>query len=198
MCCAPAGLMQSRSIGMPRISGDFSRDFRARQQPANTRLCALTQLDLDRANLRRAGDRVLQSRHTEAAIRFATSEVPGADLPHQVAAFQMVRGDATFPRALKATGDLAATIQRLDGRPAQRSEAHPRDVDDGCRSKRTSPSTGSAHHLRAWNLELGIERRITRMSDLQRKRIVLDDQVAGLQLHLVVGTEAEVIVLAFG
>ena len=35
------------------------------------------------------------------------------------------------------------------------------------------------------------------MISLQRKGIVLDDQITRLELHLVVGTEAEVAVLAF-
>ena len=190
--------MQSRSIGMPRISAISAADLRARQQPADTRLCALTQLDLDRANLRRARDRVLQSRHAEATVRFATTEVPGADLPHQIAALQVVRRHAAFARALQATGNLAAAIERLHGRPAQRPEAHARHVDDRCRPERPRPPRGAAHHFRARNPELRIELRIARMIGRQRKGVVLDDQVVRLQLHLVVGAEAEVVVLAFG
>src|SRR4249920_1152419 len=98
----------------------------------------------------------------------------------------MVRGDTAFACALKATSDLTTAIQRLHGRPAQRSEAHSRDVDDGGRPKRTRPPPGSAHHLRAWNPELRIESLITRMISLQRKGVVLDDEITRLQLHLVV------------
>ena len=37
----------------------------------------------------------------------------------QIAAFQVMQGDAAFPRALKAAGDLAATIEGFHSWPAQ-------------------------------------------------------------------------------
>src|SRR3954469_167390 len=107
----------------------------------------------------------------------------------------MVRRNAPLSCALKATGDVAATIERLHGGPAQRPKAHARDVDDRGRAKGTRPRPAAPHHLCAWNPELRIECRIARMKDLKGKRIVLDDQVARLQLHLVVRPEAEVVVL---
>src|SRR4051795_8626913 len=109
----------------------------------------------------------------------------------------MVRRHAPFSSALKAPRDLAATIERLDGWPAQRPKAHARDVDDRRRTKGMRPRPAAPHHLCAWNPELRIECRIAGMMDLQGKRIVFDDQVARLQLHLVVGPEAEVVVLPF-
>ena len=66
---------------------------------------------------------------------------------------------------------------------------------DAGRNARGAPP-GAAHHLRARNLELRIELRIARMIGRQGKGVVLDDEVVRLQLHLVVGAEAEVVVLA--
>ena len=48
--------------------GDLAGDLRPRQHAADARLRALTELDLDRANLRCARDRVLQPRHAEAPV----------------------------------------------------------------------------------------------------------------------------------
>jgi hypothetical protein len=66
--------------------GDLRRDLRLRQEPAHARLRALTQLDLDRTNLRRPGDRSFQPRHTETPIGLATSEIARPNLPHEIAA----------------------------------------------------------------------------------------------------------------
>ena len=48
--------------------GDLRGDLGAREQAADTRLGALTEFDLDRANLWRACDDVFQPRHAEVAI----------------------------------------------------------------------------------------------------------------------------------
>src|SRR3954467_11835962 len=109
----------------------------------------------------------------------------------------MVRRNAPLSCALKATGDVAATIERLHGWPAQRPKTHARDVDDRRRAKRTRPRAAAPHHLCARNSELRIECRMAWMMDLEGERIVFDDQVARLQLHLVVGPEAKVVVLPF-
>src|SRR5690606_670360 len=69
--------------------GDFSGDLGPRQQPADAGLCALTQLDLDSANLRRPRDGVLELRHAEAPIGFSAAEVTGAHLPDQVTALKV-------------------------------------------------------------------------------------------------------------
>ena len=68
---------------------------------------------------------------------------------------------------------------------------------DGGRKALRSPA-GRTQHFRARNPELRIECRIAGMVGRQRKGVVLDDEVVRLQLHLVVGTEAEVVVLALG
>ena len=182
----------------PSNRGDLGADLGAREQPTDTRLRALTELDLDGADLRRARDHVLQSRHAEAAVGLAAAEVAGADLPHEIAAHQVVRRHAALSRALQATRHLAAAVERLHRRPAQRTEAHARDVDDRCRPEGPRPLPGSAHDLGARNPELRVELGISGMVAWQRKRGVLDDQVVRLQFHLVVGAETEVVVLALG
>ena len=62
---------------------DLRADLRPRQQAAGAGLGALTQFDLDRANLRTPRDGLLQPRHAEAAVGLTAAEVAGADLPNQ-------------------------------------------------------------------------------------------------------------------
>ena len=81
--CA-AGLAQSRSRGDAARLRNLRADLRLRQQAAGTRLGALTQFDLDRANLRTPRDGLLQPRQAEAAVGLTAAEVAGADLPDQV------------------------------------------------------------------------------------------------------------------
>src|SRR5262249_55919366 len=92
--------------------GDLAADLRARQDAAKTRLGALTELDFDRPDLRATRHRLRQPRHAEAAVRLAASEVPGADLPDEIAALQVMRGDAALSGALQAAGNLCAAVQR--------------------------------------------------------------------------------------
>src|SRR4051794_10553015 len=85
-----------------------------------------------------------------------------------------------------------------NGRPAQRPEAHPGHVDDRGWPEGASSAACAAHEFRARYSRLWIESGIAGMTRRQREGAVLDDQVVRLQLHLVVGAEAEVIVFALG
>ena len=170
---------------------DLRADLRPRQQAAGAGLGALTQFDLDRANLRTPRDGLLQPRHAEAAVGLTAAEVAGADLPDQVPSVEVIWRDAPFAGVVQAAGDLRPAVERFDRRAAQGSEAHARDVDDRRRTERLRASAGRAEHFRARNRALRVVRRVAGHGRLQRKRLVLDDEVIGLSLHVLVGAEPE-------
>ena len=114
---------------------DLRRHLRRRQHPAEARLRALRELDLDRAH-RRAGDRLLQVLQREAPLRVAAAEVAGADLEDQLAAVAVVRREPALAGALQAAGEPAALVERLHRRARQRAEAHARDVHERARPER--------------------------------------------------------------
>ena len=170
---------------------DLRADLRLRQQAAGTRLGALTQFDLDRANLRTPRDGLLQPRQAEAAVGLTAAEVAGADLPDQVSPVEVIGRDAPFAGIVQAARDLRPAVERFDRRAAQGSEAHARDVDDRRRAERLHAAARRAEHFRARNRALRVVRRVAGTGRLQRKRLVLDDEVIGLSLHLLVGAESE-------
>ena len=130
---------------------DLRADLRPRQQAAGAGLGALTQFDLDRANLRTPRDGLLQPRHAEAAVGLTAAEVAGADLPDQLPSVEVIWRDAPFAGVVQAAGDLCPAVERFDRRAAQGSEAHARDVDDRRRTERLRASAGHAEHFRARN-----------------------------------------------
>ena len=188
--CA-AGLAQFPIARNAASLRDLRADLRLRQQAAGTWLGALTQFDLDRANLRTPRDGLLQPRHAEAAVGLTAAEVASADLPDQLPSVEVIWRDAPFAGVVQAARDLRPAVERLDRRAAQGSEAHARDVDDRRRAKRLRASARRAEHFRARNRALRVVRRVAGHGRLQRKRIVLDDEVIGLLLHVLVGAEPE-------
>ena len=76
---------------MPRVSAISTLILRLRQQTAEARFRALTQLDLDRANLGTPLDGLFQPRHAEAAVGVTAAKVPGAKLPDEIPALQVIR-----------------------------------------------------------------------------------------------------------
>src|SRR5207249_4031732 len=79
---------------------DLRGDLRSGQHSAESRLGALAQLDLDRANGRAAGglDQLLQ---VEGPVAVAASEVAGADLPDELAAAPVVVGQTSLAGVLQ-------------------------------------------------------------------------------------------------
>jgi hypothetical protein len=115
-------------------------------------------------------------RHTEVTVRFATTR----STVHRPATPDRRRlGGVTkrrLSRALKATGNLTARLSApLHGWPAQRTEAHSRNVDNRCWAERTHSSLAALHRF-AHDPELVIRTPHPRMIGRQ-KGVVLDDQV---------------------
>jgi hypothetical protein len=108
--------------------GDLLAHLRPRQQPAEARLRALAELDLDRPH-RRGPHRLDETIEIESPIGRAASEVPGADLPNEIASVPVVPRDAALAGGVERTCHRTAAIERLDRGTTQRSETHRRDVD---------------------------------------------------------------------
>ncbi|MEZ5135998.1 MAG: hypothetical protein R2699_13325 [Acidimicrobiales bacterium] len=178
-----------------QLGGDLGR----RHQSTEPRLGPLGQLDLDGAHRGGGGslDRPLQR---EAPVLVPTTEVAGADLPHELAAVQMVGRDPAFAGVVQAAGHRRPPVEGLDRRTRQRPEAHRRDVDDGVGAERPRPVAPGTEDLGARDVlgpgggVVGHDRRRQR----GRQRRVLDDQVLLGVLDVVVGAEAEVGVAALG
>ena len=126
--------------------GDLLADLGARQHPAETRLGALGQLDLDRLH-RRGRDQVDEPRQLEGAVLVPAAEVRRPDLEHDVAAVAVVRRQRALAGVVPAAGERGALVERLDRVGGQRAEAHPRDVDHRRRAEREPSAARLAHHL---------------------------------------------------
>ena len=94
----------------PSQRGDLGCHFRAREQPAEPGLRALTQLDLDHPYLRMGIDDIAESRELEPALGIATTEVPGTDLPDEIPTVKVVGTHPTFTRSLEASGVSAPRL----------------------------------------------------------------------------------------
>src|SRR5262249_2769410 len=127
--------------------GDLGADLRLRQQSADARLRALTQLDFNRADLGALRDPILESSHAEAAVELAATEVARTHLPDEIAAMEMMARDAALARVLPTPGELGAEIQRFDRRTAERTEAHAGDVDDRWRPEGFRAPARAAEHF---------------------------------------------------
>ena len=109
--------------------GDLLGDLGAGQDAAVAGLGALGHLDLDHLDLVVGGVRAEQLR-IEVAVRGAAAEVAGADLPDQVAAvLEVVLGQAALAGVVGEAAQLGAGVHGRDRRPAERAEAHGRDVE---------------------------------------------------------------------
>lgn len=127
-------------------AGDLLRDLRCGQQPSETGLGALGQLDLDRPD-GCLGDAREQPVEREVPGRVATAEVTGPDLEDQLAAVQMRGRETALTRVVQAAGESGAAIERLYGHRRQRAVAHPRDVHDRRGPEGARPAVCGAEHL---------------------------------------------------
>jgi hypothetical protein len=150
----------------------------------------LAQLQLDGTD-RGLVDPRHQSLEAEGAVLVAAPEVAGADLPDQVSTLEVVRRDPTFTRGVQGAGAGSPQVQRADGGPAERAEAHPRDVDDRHRPEGVAPMPGPAEHLGRGQRagRVGVRLLVGRRG--QREGDLLDDQVVLGGVEVVVGAEAE-------
>jgi hypothetical protein len=160
---------------------------------AEAGLGALAQLDLQSPH-RSAGHQVLEPVQIEPAAVVAAAEVRGADLEDQLAAVPVVRRQAALAGVLQAAGQRRAAVQRLDRGAGQRAEAHPGDVHHRLRPERPGPAARRAQDLRARYGGL-VPGRGGRRGHRPPEGAVLDDRVSGRVLEVVVGAEAEVVVL---
>ena len=151
-----------------------------------------------RARTGAAGHQVLEPGEVEAALLVPAAEVGGADLEDELAAVAVVGRQAALAGVLEAAGQRGAPVERLDGVARQRAEAHARDVHHRVRAgtppgrPRAAPSTLAQGTHASWPA-CGIGRR-----GRPPERGVLHDRVAGRVLDVVVGPEAEVVVLQLG
>ena len=177
----------------PAGGGDLRRHLGRRQQAAEAGLGALGQLDLEGPHRRRR-HHVLEPGEVEATVVVPAPEVGRPDLEDQVAAVAVVAGETTLTRVLGAAGKGGATVERLDGGARQRAEAHRREVHHRVLAERARPAAGRAEHLGARHpcLLTGRRRRRRRHPG---ERGVLHDRVRRRVLDVVVGAEAEVVVL---
>jgi hypothetical protein len=130
--------------------------------------------------------------------RVAAAEVAGADLPDEVAALAVVIRDAALAGVLQRARDLATPrLIASTAAAGQRAVAHRRGVDDRAGTERVLAAARAAQHLGAGHRVLGVVAGLGR-GGAQRERGVADDQVARGLLEIVVGAEAEVVVLLLG
>ena len=192
-CGAPAGDPHRHAADRRDLRGDLL----GREHATQAGLGPLTQLDLDGAD-RGRGHEVGDALEIERTRGIATAEVPGTDLPHEVAAVAVVLGDAAFAGPLERTGQRTAPVESLDGATAERAEAHARDVDHRGWTERAGSPVCCAHHLRRRKGEAQVR---SIGFDAHRfggeGRLPEDDVVIGV-IEIVVGAEPDVGVLTFG
>ena len=176
--------------------GDLPADLLAGEHPAEAGLGALAELDLDRLHRRRL-DEVHESPHVEATVLVAAAEVGRADLEDDVTAVAVVRRECALAGVLQAARHRRALVERLDRLARQRTEAHPGDVDHRAGSEGVRTSSCPAQHLGGGQHDLLLRVR-HRRRPVPGERAVLDDRIAGGVLDVVVGAEAEVVVLQLG
>src|SRR5690606_5636334 len=112
--------------------GDFFCDLAGRQNSAVARFGALAELDLDHPDLRICGF-LLKGPWVKATIGVPAAKIPAADFPDQIAAMVSVVGtDTPLAGVVGKASQLCALVQCKNGVGTQRSEAHRRDVQDGC------------------------------------------------------------------
>ena len=173
---------------------DLLGDLRGGQHAAEAGLGALAELDLDRSN-RVGGDGLDDSREVEVAVGVAGAEVPAPELPDQLAALLVVRGDPTLAGVVEAARNRRSLVQRRDRIRRQRPEAHRRHVDHRRRTERLGSATRGSHHLGDGDPVLVVVVGFTGERRTKRERCVLDDEVVRRGLQVSARTEREVVVL---
>jgi hypothetical protein len=142
-------------------------------------------------------DEVDEPLEVEAALLVTATEVGGADLEDEVAALAVVVGEPALARVVQGVHELDPLVERPDGRPGQRAEAHRRDVDDRVRSEGVPPPPGGTQDLGARQPRLVAGVGVARWRH-GGEGALLDDGVALVVLDVVVGAEALVVVLELG
>ena len=95
--------MQSTPSGTPAGGGNLGRHLGRRQDPAETGLGALTQLDLQRPH-GCAGNEFSEPVQAEPALFVTAAEVCGSDLEDQVATSAMVWRDPALAGVVQTAG----------------------------------------------------------------------------------------------
>ena len=175
---------------------DLGRHLGAGQQAAESRFRALAQLDLDGADGGTAHE-VLEAVEVETALLVATAEVRRADLEDQLAAVAVVRRESPFAGVVQAPGESGSTVEGLDGRAGERAEAHGRDVHHRVRAERVPSVPRATEDLGGREHDLVSGCRSGGRHGTAEVAVV-DDRVPGGELDVVVGPEAEVVVLLLG
>ena len=184
------------ALGDATDLGDLGGDLRTRQNTAEPGLGALGDLDLQRPH-RRARDGVLQPAEVERAVLVAAAEIAGADLPDEFAALPVVGRQPALTGVVHRPGELDPFVERDDRPRRQRPEAHRRHVHHRVGPECLGPTARSAEDLRARQPHVIAVVRVGRRRH-DAERALLDDRVALLLLDVVVGAEADVVVLALG
>ena len=104
---------------------------------------------------------------------------------------------APSPVSCRQPANWAPAVERLDGVLRQRAEAHPGDVHDAGGAERVPSTSRPAQHLGRRQGHL-VARVPGGRCTLALERAVLEDRVAVGVLDVVVGAEAEVVVLELG
>ena len=110
-----AGLTQSLPIATPRICTISGVILAAGRMPPAPGLAPWLSL-ISTARGLVAGDGLDEALEAEAPLSVAAPEVPGAELPDEVAAVEVVRGDAALAGALPAARERRAAVDRLHPR----------------------------------------------------------------------------------
>ncbi len=164
-----------------------------RQQPADARLGALGELDLDRADRRLARCARAGASRLNRPSRVAAAEVAGADLEDELAAVRWCGREAALAGVLQAAGAAAAPrLSASTAVPESAPKLMPRDVHDRARAEGVAPPVRRRRapcRTGAGTPAAPPTARRPRRGHGERR--VLDDEVARRPLHLVVGAEAE-------
>jgi hypothetical protein len=124
--CA-AGADAVPADGHAAHGGDLRRDLGRGQHAADPRLRSLGELERDALD-GRVGGLVREPGRVERALGRAGAEVAAAQLPHQVAAVEVVAGEAALAGVVGEPARRRADVERAQGVGRQRAEAHRRDV----------------------------------------------------------------------
>jgi hypothetical protein len=169
--------------------GDLRRDLGRGQHAADPRLRALGELERHALD-RRVGGLVGEPGRVEPTVGRAGAEVAAAQLPHQVAAVEVVAGQAALAGVVGEPARRRADVERAQGVGRQRAEAHRRDVQqrhvvglravraadpDPWRLRRQRDRRGGVHEVLVADLvdvALGAER----LDPLDALRALVDDR----------------------
>ena len=121
----------------------------------------------------------------------ARSEVACSKLVNEPGSVSVVIGDAALARVVEGPGSLTSAVDGFDRWRREAAVAHRRDHEHTVRPECLGTLPMAAHELRA-RQKMQVVLRLRRLYGESR---VLQDQVVGRDLQVVVGSEAEVVVL---